>query len=388
MLFIRRFFIVLLGTLSAYGCQPNRLQVTGEGTIEKSRGAMTPVQQSMQHSLKISPSEQSSGGADTTAQQESTSESALSTSAAVKRSLPHGDTLIVPKGKKVCSASLPPHTTSQASSSALCNSLAPPEPIVKRGTQDIAEALKKGKRTGTTEDMNEKDFEGFQEWFKKFTAKVDHEEAADKRETHELVEEGNKKAYLTKALEIRLDELDWDADFTPLHYAAARGDHQAVRALLKYVNPDIKNSEACTPLHFAAYAGHLAVAEALVDQCKKEPDIQAMLNAKDDQGSSPIFYAAGGPRTHGNVRVIELLAKNEVDLAQTLDGSTLIDIAASLGNVEVVEYCLTKMKEIALPQGSNVSSIIESAMKLAKQENQYDAFVMLHDYLKDTSKGK
>ena len=80
------------------------------------------------------------------------------------------------------------------------------------------------------------------------------------------------------------------------------------------------------------------VAEALIDQCKKMNDTQAILNAKDDQGSSPLFYAAGGPRAHGNAQVIKLLIDNGVDLTQTLDKSTLVDIAASLANATQIRH--------------------------------------------------
>lgn len=234
--------------------------------------------------------------------------------------------------------------------------------------------------------MDGEAFEAFQAWFKKFAEKVDNEEASCTAETSkaisELVEEGREKKYLTKSLAIKLFELDWDTDFTPLHYAAARGNDQAVKALLKYVEVGVKNEEDCTPLHFAAYAGYVAVAKTLIDQCKKKSDAKEILNAKDDQGSSPIFYAAGGPRDHGNAQVVALLlVESGVDPRQTLDNNTLLDTAASLGNVEVVvRYCLNKVEEI-VPQGSDVSSTIKSAAKLAKREGQYDAFVMLQDHL-------
>jgi len=228
-------------------------------------------------------------------------------------------------------------------------------------------------------------FEAFQAWFKKFAAKVDNEEASFTEETSkaisEIVEEGNKRAYLMKSLTINIGEIDWDTDFTLLHYAAARGNDQAVKALLKYAEVSVENEEKCMPLHFAAYAGYVAVAKTLIDHCKKKSNAKEILNAKDDQGSSPIFYAAGGPRDHGNAQVVALLiVESGVDPRQTLDNNTLLDTAASLGNVEVVKYCLKKIEEI-IPQGSDVSSTIKSAAKLAKREGQYDTFVMLQDYL-------
>ena len=163
------------------------------------------------------------------------------------------------------------------------------EMTAKKRGQDIEEALKEGQRTDTTKDMNEEAFKSFQEWFKKFATKVDCEKASSAEEIRKLVEEGNKKAYLTKSLKINLSELDWNADFTPLHYAAAIGNHQAVMVLLQYVNATIKNLEKCTPLHFAAYAGHETVAKALIEHDENESSRSEALNAKDDQGSLPYF---------------------------------------------------------------------------------------------------
>ena len=390
-----RSVIVSLGILLFYGCQPNRLQVKEEEavgsslshTIGKYRDTMTPMQQSIQHSQKISPSDQSNEKPETTAQQEAATESVLAPSASCKRPISNESTSIVPAAQKAYSGSLLSHATPQASPSTTSDSLSLLELTVKRRGQDIEKALKEKKRTQTTADMDEESFEAFQAWFKKFAATVDNEEASCTEETSkaiaELAEEGDQSAYLTKSLTINMSELDWDTDFTPLHYAAARGNDQAVKALLKYVEVGVENKEKCTPLHFAAYAGYAIVARTLIDECKKQGNAKEILNAKDDQGSSPIFYAAGGPRDHGNTQVVaSLLVESEVDPRQTLDNSTLLEIAASLGNVEVVKYCLTKIEEI-VPQDSDVSPTIQSAAKLAKQEGQYDTLVMLQDYLND-----
>ncbi len=393
MLFTCHFVIISLGILLFYGCQPNRLQVKTEDTvgspsshiIEKSRDTVTPMQQSIQHSQKISPSDQCNEKPDTTAQQEAAIESVISPSASCKRTLSNGSTSTVPASKKAYLDSLSSHATPQASPSTTPDSLSLLELTAKRRGQDIEKALQEKKRTNTTAGMDEESFEAFQAWFKKFAAKADNEEASCTEETSkaiaELVEEGNKKAYLTKSLAINISELGWDTDFTPLHYAAARGNDQAVKALLEYVEVGVENEEKCTPLHFAAYAGYVTVAKALIDQCKKGKDTKAVLNAKDDQGSSPIFYAAGGPRGPGNAQVVALLLEEgSVDPRQKLDNNTLLDTAASLGNVEVVKYCLSKISEI-VPQGSEVSPAIKSAARLAKLERQYDTFVLLQDYL-------
>lgn len=397
MLFKRHYYpfvVVSLSTLLLYACQPNKLPVkegdtveySSSHTIKKSDDTMIPIQ----HLQKISPSDLIEEKPDAITQQEAAPEPAFSPSDTRKRPRSNDSTPIISVHKKAHSDSSLSHAAPQTLPSTALDSCSLLKLIVERREQDITEALGNKKRTSTTEDMNEEDFESFQTWFKVFAKEVDNEEALYKEEISKaiskLAEEGNGRGYLTKTLEINLHELAWNTDFTPLHYAAARGNDRAVKVLLKYVSVDIRNSETCTPLHFAAYAGYVTVAQSLIDQCKKESNAKAILNAKDDQGSSPMFYAAGGPRAHGNAQVIELLVENGVDITQTLDESTLIDIAASLGNVEVVKYCLTKMKEVVSQRGNSVVPIIESAMQLAKREKQHDTFVVLHDYLKNACK--
>lgn len=145
-----RFFIVPLGILLFYGCQPNRLKVNEEDTVgssslhttEEACNTMTPVQQSTQHLQKISPSDQRNENPDTTAQQEAATESVLSPSASCKRALSDDSTSIVPAAKKACSGSLLSHTTPQESPSTTPDSISLLELSVKRRGQDIEEALK------------------------------------------------------------------------------------------------------------------------------------------------------------------------------------------------------------------------------------------------------
>jgi hypothetical protein len=109
-----RFVIVSLGLLPFCGCQSNRLHVKEEDavvsssshTIENSRDTMTPMRNSIKHSKKISPSDQSNEQPDATAQQEVVTASVLSPSASCKRPLSNDSTSIVPVDKKAYSGSL------------------------------------------------------------------------------------------------------------------------------------------------------------------------------------------------------------------------------------------------------------------------------------------
>ena len=52
----------------------------------------------------------------------------------------------------------------------------------------------------------------------------------------------------------------WRQGQSELHRAAARGDAEAVRQLLgSGVDPDARDGDGCSPLHWAADRGHLEV---------------------------------------------------------------------------------------------------------------------------------
>ena len=81
--YLRHSFIIPSVIWLLGGCQSSRLQVKEEKdtgglsashTIEKSREMVTPIQQSIQQSQKISPSDQSNEKPDATAQQEDVTE--------------------------------------------------------------------------------------------------------------------------------------------------------------------------------------------------------------------------------------------------------------------------------------------------------------------------
>jgi hypothetical protein len=74
-------------------------------------------------------------------------------------------------------------------------------------------------------------------WFKAFAEAVDDEEVLPLGDTSEaiprLVQEGKRKEYLNKSMKLVINEVGWEPDCTPLHYAAAKGNPQAVEALVR-----------------------------------------------------------------------------------------------------------------------------------------------------------
>ncbi|QOJ78954.1 ankyrin repeat domain-containing protein [Infirmifilum lucidum] len=110
--------------------------------------------------------------------------------------------------------------------------------------------------------------------------------------------------------------------------AAARGDYWRVKELLDrgaHVNTRDKHGE--TPLHHAAWMGHLDVAELLLDR-------GAEVDARDNYGSTPLHHAARG----GRLKVVKLLLDRGADVnARNKAGWTPLDLARAGGHKKVVE---------------------------------------------------
>jgi trehalose utilization protein len=144
--------------------------------------------------------------------------------------------------------------------------------------------------------------------------------------------------------------------WTPLHFAAVRGQTECARVLIENgaeVNP-LTGTEK-TPLHFAAERNFLELAQLLVEN-------GAEIGARDDEGWSPLHYAAqkdcvelaayliaqgaevnmpskgGGTPLHeasasASPDMITLLLKNGADKnIKATNGKTPLDYAIELGN--------------------------------------------------------
>jgi hypothetical protein len=74
-------------------------------------------------------------------------------------------------------------------------------------------------------------------------------------------------------------ESDASLQWTPLHWAARRGDVSTIRSLAASGQLEAGDMQGRTPLHIAAIAGHVAAVEALLDA-------GADANAEDRWGNS------------------------------------------------------------------------------------------------------
>jgi ankyrin repeat protein len=80
-----------------------------------------------------------------------------------------------------------------------------------------------------------------------------------------------------------------DQNMTVLHYAARNGSAEAVVFLLMMgANSSSINGDLWTPLHTAAYSGHVDVCATLVHRGGAD------LAARDNHGWTPIHWAAHG----------------------------------------------------------------------------------------------
>ncbi|CAL1265864.1 unnamed protein product, partial [Larinioides sclopetarius] len=121
---------------------------------------------------------------------------------------------------------------------------------------------------------------------------------------------------------------DMSSPVEQLRQAAATGNLDQVRALLKAgvkADPDL---EGRTALHLASANGHAAVVKALIEGGAK-------INALDAAGYSPLHQAA----TEGHEEVVKLLLKNgcHVDTQDELHGNTALHEAAWKGFSRTVE---------------------------------------------------
>lgn len=124
-------------------------------------------------------------------------------------------------------------------------------------------------------------------------------------------------------------------EYTPLHYAAARGLLTLVRKMIEHYEVPVAIQTRVnknTPLHLAASRGHLDVVVFLVCQ-------GADPNDPDGEGGSALHYAAAGRCGEMSRDVMEYLVASGAVLKKSprIEDSLLV-LAVFSGNVPVVEY--------------------------------------------------
>ena len=132
---------------------------------------------------------------------------------------------------------------------------------------------------------------------------------------HKIIEstEKNKHAVLQKMLLLGSDPNIKDSNgWTALHYAAQIGDLESVKILIeKKADINAFSNNGRTPLHMAAKMNRKDVVNYLVDKIleKYKTNNQIYLNAKDEHGCTPSHLAA----KEGNTSCLEILLSKGAD---------------------------------------------------------------------------
>jgi hypothetical protein len=118
--------------------------------------------------------------------------------------------------------------------------------------------------------------------------------------------------------------------------AALAGEHFQTANLLHHngADLDVRGPYGTNPLHGAAYSGNLEVVRILIEY---DP---AYINARDEDGQTPLLWASEG-RNSKDGSVVRLLLEHGADVnAQSQDGWSPLHRASSYGALEVVRLLL------------------------------------------------
>jgi Ankyrin repeats (3 copies) len=255
--------------------------------------------------------------------------------------------------------------------------------------QDAKPAAQVGQRKENRE-ASKATHVGLKHWFQKFADAVDGIGAGVNTDPlgwlFRLIQEGCLAGYLTQSVPIAINAVGLELNCTPLHYAAAKGNAQAVAALLRepsvVIDAKTEDQYGSTPLHFAAYEGNLGAAQLLVEGYKQRNKL-GEIDAHDKEGASPLQYAAGGPWDGLNRDVAELLVANGADPKQCLGKDrdiTLVDLSALNGNFAMAEYWIEEIVYAEHFPKEEKKKLIERAMKLARRQKHTDIVATLQNY--------
>ena len=123
------------------------------------------------------------------------------------------------------------------------------------------------------------------------------------------------------------------ANMADLHQAARHGDVAEIRRLVA-AGVDVNEVDEAyggeTPLHIAAYNGHVEAVQTLVQ-------LSAGIEAKNVNGATPLHYAA----IDGEVEAVKTLVQLSANIeAKTASGATPLHLAVAYGRVQAVKTLL------------------------------------------------
>jgi hypothetical protein len=148
---------------------------------------------------------------------------------------------------------------------------------------------------------------------------------------------------------------------TQLHHCAENGFTTSVKRLLsiRNINVNVKDVSGSTPLHWAAYNGHIEIVRLLLQN-------GADVNAKSNYGST-LHWAA----SHGNVDILHLLVENGADLeAQSNDGERALHSAAYHRHLPFIQELISRYHVDINARMNNGSTALAVARR-----NNYPAII-------------
>lgn len=124
---------------------------------------------------------------------------------------------------------------------------------------------------------------------------------------------------------------------TALLRAGHRGDDAAIRTLLNQgANAEARCTKGATPLHYAAAGGHMQAVRALAQQLG---GTQEAVDVQDHEGSTPLHHAAREGQVTSLMALLAYGARMDATLPAT--GDTPLHLAAG-GNRQAVSAALVQ----------------------------------------------
>ena len=160
--------------------------------------------------------------------------------------------------------------------------------------------------------------------------------------------------------------------------AIERGDFNEVKVLLKN-EPQLAYTafaDGSTPLHLATLCNHKAIVELLISN-------GADVNAKDDNGSAPIFGAVFDFEAGDRIETMKALVAHGADVNSTdTDGLTPLHNAAMNGRAKITEFLLANNADPTLKNRYGLT-----AEQFAVEANHHDIAALLRAAARNNNGG-